>query len=42
MNLKNDMIHSMKELNDSLTQSMKMMSDDFSKSFDDLKESNSF
>ncbi len=39
---KDDMIQSMKELNHSLTQFMKMISDDLSKTFDDLKESNSF
>ncbi len=35
MNLKDDMIQSMKELNYSLAQSMNMMSDDLSKTFDD-------
>ncbi len=42
LRLKDDMLQSMKYLNDSLTHSMLSMSNDFSKKFEDLKESNSF
>ncbi len=42
LRLKDDMLQDMKDLNESLTQSMLSMSNDLSKIFDDLKESNSF
>ncbi len=42
LRLKDDMLQSMKDLNDSLTQCILSMSNDLSKKFEDLKVSNSF
>ncbi len=41
-NLKEEMVQRRRKLNESLTHSMRLMSDDLSKMFDDLKDSNLF